>query len=57
MIDEKSIDTIRDAARQLQPKLAGFYGKISLNYHNGHFMTANVEQTIKANSDKEREQT
>jgi len=49
MIDEKIKQVICSKARELQKEVPGFFGKIVLNYSDGKFVIANVEQSIKDN--------
>ena len=53
MIDNKVKQSICEKAKELEPILSDFYGKIILNYQDGKFSVANVEQSIK-NTLKER---
>lgn len=53
MIDEQIKYAICEKAKELEYTLSGFYGKIVLNYSDGKFINANVEQSIKDNSKKE----
>ena len=47
MIDKKTKDAICKAGNDLSIALTGFYGKVVLNYNNGVFSVANVEQSVK----------
>ena len=49
MIDNDVKKAICRKGRELQTDLPGFFGKIVLNYSNGLFVVANVEQSIKEN--------
>lgn len=49
MIDESIKTGICQKAKELQDILPGYYGKIVLNYSNGLFVVANVEQSIRDN--------
>jgi len=47
MIDKKIQSAICTKGRELQKDLPRFFGKIVLNYSNGLFVVANVEQSLK----------
>jgi len=47
MIDEKTKAALNEAGTRLCKILPGFYGKIVFNFHNGNYVTANIEQSIK----------
>ena len=49
MIDDKTKSVICRVGSQLGLSLPGFYGKIVLNYADGKFVVANVEQSVKDN--------
>jgi hypothetical protein len=52
MIEEQIKKDICRKAAELESSLTGFYGKIALNYTNGKFVVANVEQSIKESEQK-----
>ena len=49
MIDSNLKSAICLKAKELEKDLNGFFGKITLNYAEGKFVIANVEQSIKDN--------
>jgi hypothetical protein len=53
MIDSKIKSTICQKGRELQDSLPDFFGKIVLNYSNGKFIIANIEQSIKDDNPNE----
>lgn len=47
MINETVKNLICNKGREIEKDLVGFYGKITLNYADGKFVVANVEQSVK----------
>lgn len=54
MIDEKTKTVLNEAGERLSKILIGFYGKIVFNFHNGIYVNANIEQSIKKDNLNER---
>lgn len=48
MIDQKTKDSLNDIGLKLGEILPDFYGKVSFNFFNGHYVTLNVEESIKS---------
>ena len=47
MIDTAIKDAINKTGKELGKVLPNFYGKITFNYFDGHYVSSNVEQSIK----------
>lgn len=47
MIDEETKKAITDIGQKLALALPGFYGKVTLSFQNGSYVSSNVEQSIK----------
>ncbi len=54
MIDEKTKQILNEAGEELSKTLSGFYGKIVFNFHNGNYVSFNVELTVKKDNLYER---
>lgn len=50
MIDTETRKAINDAGRDLSLQMPGFFGKISLNFQDGNYVSSNVEQSIRVNA-------
>ena len=47
MIDSQTKELLNKTGIELAKELGDFYGKIVFNFHNGVYVNANVEQSIK----------
>lgn len=45
-------EMIHSAGRSLAKCLVDFYGKIVYNFHNGKYVNANIEQSVRPESEK-----
>ena len=54
MIDEKTKTALNEVGEKLCNHLPGFYGKIVFNFHNGNYVSFNVELTVKKDNLYER---
>lgn len=49
MIDTETRKAINEAGKKLSLQMPGFFGKISLNFQDGNYVSSNVEQSIRVN--------
>jgi hypothetical protein len=49
---EQEKEKLNKIGSELSAGLAGFFGKVSFNIHNGTYVNANVEESIKPEKDK-----
>ena len=54
MIDKQTKKALNDAGRELSLILPNFHGKITFNYYDGHYVSSNVEQSVKPDNLKKR---
>ncbi len=47
MIDSKTKEALNDIGQKLSLILPEFYGKVTFNYYDGHYVCSNVELSVK----------
>jgi len=47
MIDKDTKRLLNNFGKELSSHLPNFYGKIIFNFYDGHYVSSNVEQSIK----------